>query len=86
MSTVKERSQRPKGVGSFYSLDTDLTLKKQLDNIDISNGLAWAPDNKTMYYIDSLTKKVAAYDFDIDQGKISKALHTLTSLALNPQS
>jgi len=39
-------------------------------NIGISNGLAWSSDMKTMYYIDSPTKKVVAWDYCLDSGSI----------------
>ena len=61
-------------VGFFYSLEKDGSLRQQLDKVSISNGLAWAPDNKTMYYIDSIPRKVFAFDFDLESGNISKLL------------
>ncbi|RXZ81302.1 SMP-30/gluconolactonase/LRE family protein [Paenibacillaceae bacterium] len=60
-----------KGTGALYCLDTDLTVRKVIDNITCSNGLAWSADNKTMYYIDSPTKQVVAYDYDLAAGEIS---------------
>lgn len=39
--------------------------------MSLSNGLAWSPDNKTMYFIDSLAHAVDAFDYDIEQGEIS---------------
>lgn len=39
--------------------------------IRLSNGMAWTKDNKTMYYIDSPTRSVYQYDFDIKTGEIS---------------
>ncbi|MFP7736644.1 SMP-30/gluconolactonase/LRE family protein [Priestia aryabhattai] len=58
-------------VGALYCLDTDWSIKKVLDNIGISNGIAWNPDNSIMYYIDSLTNKVMAYDYDLTTATIS---------------
>ena len=59
------------GVGALYSLNSDGVLKKHLDNIDISNGIAWSLDNRTMFYIDSIPRKVYAFDYDINHGEIS---------------
>lgn len=56
--------------GAFYVLDTNLKFTKVLDNITISNGLAWNSDNTKLYYIDSPTKKIFWFDFDLDKGKI----------------
>jgi Gluconolactonase len=56
--------------GSLYCIDKNLNCKKVLGDITVSNGIAWSLDNKTMYYIDSPTKKVRAYDYDIKNGEI----------------
>lgn len=60
-----------RGAGSLYYLNPDLTIIKVLDNVTISNGLAWSQDNKKMYYIDSPTRNVIAFDFNYDSAKIT---------------
>ena len=50
--------------GSFYLLDTDLSVTKKMERVSISNGIAWSPDHKVFYYIDTPTFTVAAFDFD----------------------
>ncbi|XP_067678358.1 regucalcin-like [Haliotis asinina] len=57
--------------GSLYCLDIDGSVSKQDENFTIANGMAWSPDNKTMYFIDTTPREVYAYDYDIDTGKIS---------------
>jgi sugar lactone lactonase YvrE len=42
-----------------------------LDGAIIANGMAWSSDNKLMYYIDSPTKEVCEFDFDLTRGEIS---------------
>jgi hypothetical protein len=44
--------------GSLYCLHNDGSIKKLMDKVSISNGLAWTADNKHMYYIDSLPGRV----------------------------
>jgi len=58
--------------GSLYSFSADMDIKKHVDNITIANGLAWSADRTTMYYIDSPTKKVDAFRYDIATGNISE--------------
>ena len=58
--------------GALYSFELDGTMRKHKEKISISNGLAWTADNKTMYYIDSIPRKVWAYDFDLASGTMSK--------------
>ena len=61
-------------VAALYCLDTDGTIKKHVEKINISNGLAWSADNKTMYYIDSLPRKVYVFDYDITTGTPCKSM------------
>jgi len=57
--------------GSLYMLDTDLSVSLKVPHVTISNGLAWTADSKTLYYIDTPTRHIAAYDFEVETGVIS---------------
>jgi sugar lactone lactonase YvrE len=66
--------------GSLYRLDPDLTCHKMDTGITVSNGIAWSPDNNTMYYSDSRSRVCYNYDFDIATGAISnKRVFTSTA-------
>ena len=53
-------------------LDGDrITYRKAIDGTTISNGIAWSSDSKTMYYIDTPTLVVQAFDYDVVEGQIS---------------
>lgn len=56
---------------ALYRVDPDGTATKMLDSITISNGIVWTSDQKTMYYIDTPTGKIRAFDFDNSSGNIS---------------
>jgi sugar lactone lactonase YvrE len=56
--------------GSVYSFDGK-QVTTLLSGVSISNGLAWSPDHKTFYYIDTPTHKVQAFDYDIATGQIA---------------
>ena len=58
-------------LGDLYSLEPDLTVTHRLAGVDNTNGMDWSPDGRTMYYIDSLTRQVTAYDYDAASGAIS---------------
>jgi sugar lactone lactonase YvrE len=57
--------------GFLYSLEAGKPPRKLLEGITISNGLAWSPDYKIFYYIDTPTRQVRAFDYDLDTGDIS---------------
>lgn len=59
------------GAGSLYRLDPDLTVTTVLSGVSVSNGLGWSPDDRTMYYVDSLERAIDAFDFDAQRGKLS---------------
>jgi len=59
------------GMGSLYSLDSSHNVTRQKDKVDLSNGLAWTKDTKTMFFVDSVPRKIYAFDFDINKGAIS---------------
>ena len=42
------------------------------DNIWVSNGIAWSPDEKALYFADSHLHTIYAYDYDIGTGAIGK--------------
>ena len=42
-----------------------------LDSVTISNGIVWTKDQKTMYYIDTPTGQIRAFDFDVKNSTIS---------------
>lgn len=58
--------------GSLYRLESDGKIDKVLSDVTISNGLAWSPDNRYMYFIDTPTNEVAVYNYDGRTGNISK--------------
>jgi sugar lactone lactonase YvrE len=50
---------------------SDGELRKQADGITVSNGLAFSPDARTMYWSDTKAHTVYAFDFDRDNGTLS---------------
>ncbi|KAG6457528.1 regucalcin [Manduca sexta] len=58
---------------AFYSLEQEGIIypRVQLKPVSISNGLTWSLNNTVMYYIDSPTQKIEAFDFDLQKGELS---------------
>ena len=60
------------GRGSFYKLDTDGIVTEIFTGIGISNGLGWSPDDRLMYYTDSLDYRVDVLDYDLASGGLGE--------------
>jgi sugar lactone lactonase YvrE len=56
------------GAGSLYRLDPDGSVRIVLREITVSNGIGWSPDGGTVYYIDTPTMRVDAFDHDPYRG------------------
>jgi sugar lactone lactonase YvrE len=70
--TVFEDPPRPiEYVGALYRLDADLTCHRMVDGVAASNGLAFSPDGRTMYYADSQGGYVWAFDLDPATGAVA---------------
>jgi len=58
------------GQSRLYCFEADHTVRPMRDGVSISNGLAWSADTRTLYYIDSPTRTVQAFDYDAERGTI----------------
>lgn len=59
------------GTGTLYRLDPGGRVTPMLGGLTISNGLDWSLDGRTMYFVDSGTQRIDAFDFDPASGSIS---------------
>jgi sugar lactone lactonase YvrE len=59
------------GAGTLYRLDPDGRVEPMLAAVTISNGLAWSLDGRTLYYVDSPTRRVDAFDHDPAGGMLT---------------
>lgn len=57
-------------VGALYRVDPDQSVHRMDGGITLSNGIAWSPDDQTLYYCDSRPGLIWAYDYDIATGGI----------------
>lgn len=61
----------PSPIGKLYRFDGSKRQTIMLEGVDTSNGIAWSRDDKTMYYIDTRTRGVDAFDYDAECGTIA---------------
>lgn len=79
--TLHEPAHGPKGAhGQFLRLDADLTLHElPLPRVAIANSVAFSPDGGTMYFCDSLQKRILQCEYGDEVGAVSTFVD-LTSL------
>lgn len=63
--------EQSKPNASVYKISEKGETVKMIDSVTISNGIVWTKDSKTMYYIDTPTSHIMAYDFDPQTSTIS---------------
>ena len=65
-------SGRPKQ-GFLFQMEyngNELIRKTLLEGVSISNGLCWNDDNTVMYYIDSPTGEISAFEYRLSDGSL----------------
>ena len=65
MSKVRER-----GSGALYRVEPGGQIERVIAGTTVSNGLGWSPHGDTMYFIDSPTRRIDAFDFEEGTGAI----------------
>ena len=63
MDTLEEQAS-----GKLYRLDPDMALHVVEEDIIVSNGPCWSPDDRTFYFADTWTGHIWAFDYDIETG------------------
>ena len=58
-------------IGALYVLDPDETVRIVLEDVAVSNGLAWSADGRTLFYVDSPTCRVDRLDVDPATGSLA---------------
>ncbi|HWP99072.1 MAG TPA: SMP-30/gluconolactonase/LRE family protein [Vicinamibacterales bacterium] len=71
--------ERP-GAGALYRVDPapadgpapfGARVTQVLRDVTVSNGIDWSSDRRRMYYVDSGTRRVDVFDFDVEHGTIA---------------
>ena len=68
--------------GALYRLDPDGQCHRMDEGFAVSNGIAWSPDDRTMYFSDSPAGTIFAYDFDLEAGRIANRRVFATTVEL----
>ena len=54
--------------GAFYRITADGSVEVIARPVTISNGIDWSPDGSRMYYIDTATRRLDVFDFELESG------------------
>ncbi|MDB5457622.1 MAG: hypothetical protein JWP92_3207 [Caulobacter sp.] len=68
---VEDRALRPQATAALWRLDADGAASIQVAGVQIANGLAFSPDGATLYFADSLERRIDAYDLDAATGTLA---------------
>jgi sugar lactone lactonase YvrE len=59
------------GGGRLYRVSPRGEVVTVLDGVAVSNGVAWSPDGRRMYYVDSPTRQVDVFEVDAGTGLVA---------------
>lgn len=62
---------RMNGECALYRIDGENDFKLMVGGTTVSNGLGWTADGKQMFFIDTPTKEILKYDYDLATGEMS---------------
>ena len=60
------------GAGALYRLDGPGAATRMVETVTISNGLAWSLDGERMFYVDTPTRTIVQYEFDMETGALGR--------------
>ncbi len=63
-------SQNPYEPGKLIQVNAGGTARVLDEGFDLSNGLGFSPDNRTLYFTDSVARRIYAYDYDLSTGDV----------------
>lgn len=66
MALSSEEGDPP--TGALYCLNTDGSVEKRIENVYLSNGLAWSADGHILYHVDTTQRTVTRYEYDPGTG------------------
>lgn len=55
-------------LGKLFCVDNDGTTRILDEGFHLANGMGFAPNSNTLYFTDSVARRIFAYDYDIESG------------------
>jgi sugar lactone lactonase YvrE len=57
--------------GTLWSMSPDGVFTALVDGVGMSNGIAFSPDARRLYYVDSLTRRIDSFRYEVATGAAS---------------
>lgn len=86
VGSMADRANDGVSNGMLHRVEPDGTATVTRTGIGISNGLAFSPDGRTMYFADTTRELVWAFDYDVERGEATneRLFLDFTALAGRP--
>lgn len=68
---LNEEDADDANTGRLYLLETGKAPVQLMDKLSVSNGIAFTPDSKTVYHVDTYSQTIYGYDYDGATGLLS---------------
>jgi sugar lactone lactonase YvrE len=69
IGTMDNQLHRPNG--ALYRVDGSGAVTRMFGDVIVTNGIAFSPDSRTLYFTDTRRYRTWCFDFDLDDGTIS---------------
>jgi L-arabinonolactonase len=66
-----DESGKSERISNVYRVDRDLSVHKIISGVACANSTCFSPDGRVMYFADTPTGEIWAYDYDTNTGDIS---------------
>lgn len=63
---------------ALYRIDGGYSVTIAVSRVSLSNGLGWSPQGDTMYYVDTATRGLDAFDYQLGSGALRRRRRIVT--------
>ena len=65
------------GLGGLWRLDENWEATLVVSNLALPNGLGWSPDARVFYLVESQSRQILRFDFDLESGTLTSSASVL---------
>lgn len=66
-----DEAENQQAISALYVLEPDRTVRRLLNGIACANSTCWSADGRTLYFSNMPTRRIDAFDYDIENGTVS---------------